>query len=178
MRAAGFEYYGNLPVFNPATGNTLIAKILVGPLTFSSLHQRASTQMSQRTGSEVNSQTGETKRGQGGGYRVGEMEVDQLNGVRVDVSQLARAHAGSSTIFVCELCRHKVDVATRPCPLCKVSTSIVALDVRSTTVQLLSIVQSGNTMPLFSVDVDHNNTVSTIAAICNSICILTRIRYS
>lgn len=80
LRAAGYNYYGNEPMYSGITGTELAADIFVGVVYYQRLRHMVNDKFQVRTTGPVTSTTGQPVKGRsrGGGIRVGEMERDAL----------------------------------------------------------------------------------------------------
>ncbi|KAK8206784.1 DNA-directed RNA polymerase I subunit RPA2 [Zalaria obscura] len=80
LKKAGFNYYGNEPMYSGITGQELGADIYVGLVYYQRLRHMVNDKFQVRTTGPVTSLTGQPIKGRakGGGIRVGEMERDAL----------------------------------------------------------------------------------------------------
>jgi len=80
LAAAGYNYYGNEPMYSGITGKELAADIYVGVVYYQRLRHMVNDKFQVRTTGPINSMTGQPVKGRskGGGIRVGEMERDSL----------------------------------------------------------------------------------------------------
>ncbi|KAJ4346567.1 DNA-directed RNA polymerase I subunit RPA2 [Didymosphaeria variabile] len=80
LMKAGYNYYGNEPMYSGITGEELAADIYVGVVYYQRLRHMVNDKYQVRTTGPVNSYTGQPIKGRkkGGGIRVGEMERDSL----------------------------------------------------------------------------------------------------
>ena len=80
LRAAGYDYHGNEPMYSGITGEELAADIYVGVVFYQRLRHMVNDKFQVRTTGPVNPATGQPVKGRskGGGIRVGEMERDAL----------------------------------------------------------------------------------------------------
>jgi DNA-directed RNA polymerase I subunit RPA2 len=80
LKKAGFNYYGNEPMYSGITGNELHADIYIGVVYYQRLRHMVNDKYQVRTTGPVNALTGQPIKGRkkGGGIRVGEMERDAL----------------------------------------------------------------------------------------------------
>ena len=80
LKEAGFNYYGNEPMYSGITGTELAADIYVGVVYYQRLRHMVNDKYQVRTTGPVTSTTGQPVKGRsrGGGIRVGEMERDAL----------------------------------------------------------------------------------------------------
>lgn len=80
LMKAGYNYYGNEPMYSGITGQELAADIYVGVVYYQRLRHMVNDKFQVRTTGPVNSLTGQPIKGRrkGGGIRVGEMERDAL----------------------------------------------------------------------------------------------------
>lgn len=80
LMKAGYNYYGNEPMYSGITGQELAADIYVGVVYYQRLRHMVNDKFQVRTTGPVNSTTGQPIKGRkkGGGIRVGEMERDAL----------------------------------------------------------------------------------------------------
>lgn len=80
LMKAGYNYYGNEPMYSGITGQELAADIYIGVVYYQRLRHMVNDKYQVRTTGPVNSTTGQPIKGRkkGGGIRVGEMERDAL----------------------------------------------------------------------------------------------------
>ncbi|KAL9597375.1 MAG: hypothetical protein Q9219_005184 [cf. Caloplaca sp. 3 TL-2023] len=80
LRAAGYNYYGNEPMYSGITGEEFAADIYVGVVFYQRLRHMVNDKFQVRTTGPVNPLTGQPIKGRskGGGIRIGEMERDSL----------------------------------------------------------------------------------------------------
>ncbi|KAF1942451.1 beta and beta-prime subunits of DNA dependent RNA-polymerase [Clathrospora elynae] len=80
LMKAGYNYYGNEPMYSGITGQELAADIYVGVVYYQRLRHMVNDKYQVRTTGPVNPTTGQPIKGRkkGGGIRVGEMERDAL----------------------------------------------------------------------------------------------------
>ncbi|KAK8183576.1 hypothetical protein HDK77DRAFT_468343 [Phyllosticta capitalensis] len=80
LRAAGYNYYGNEPMYSGITGQELHADIYIGVVYYQRLRHMVNDKYQVRTTGPVQQLTGQPIKGRkkGGGIRVGEMERDAL----------------------------------------------------------------------------------------------------
>ncbi|KAL3478099.1 hypothetical protein BJX99DRAFT_225018 [Aspergillus californicus] len=80
LRAAGYNYYGNEPLYSGITGKEFAADIFIGVVHYQRLRHMVNDKFQVRTTGPVNNLTGQPVKGRakGGGIRVGEMERDSL----------------------------------------------------------------------------------------------------
>ncbi|MCJ1397696.1 DNA-directed RNA polymerase I subunit RPA2 [Xylographa trunciseda] len=80
LRAAGYNYHGNEPMYSGITGREFAADIYVGVVFYQRLRHMVNDKFQVRTTGPVNALTGQPIKGRskGGGIRVGEMERDAL----------------------------------------------------------------------------------------------------
>lgn len=80
LKRAGFNYYGNEPMYSGITGQELGADIYVGVVYYQRLRHMVNDKYQVRTTGPVTQLTGQPIKGRakGGGIRVGEMERDAL----------------------------------------------------------------------------------------------------
>ncbi|KAF7504758.1 DNA-directed RNA polymerase I subunit RPA2 [Endocarpon pusillum] len=80
LQAAGFNFYGNEPMYSGVTGKEFAADIYLGVVYYQRLRHMVSDKFQVRTTGPVNGLTGQPVKGRskGGGIRVGEMERDAL----------------------------------------------------------------------------------------------------
>lgn len=80
LRMAGYNFYGNEPLYSGITGKEFAADIYVGLVYYQRLRHMVSDKFQVRTTGQVNALTGQPVKGRskGGGIRVGEMERDSL----------------------------------------------------------------------------------------------------
>lgn len=80
LMKAGYNYYGNEPMYSGITGQELAADIYIGVVYYQRLRHMVNDKYQVRTTGPVNSLTGQPIKGRkkGGGIRVGEMERDAL----------------------------------------------------------------------------------------------------
>lgn len=80
LRKAGYNYYGNEPMYSGITGEELHADIYIGVVYYQRLRHMVSDKYQVRTTGPVTPLTGQPIKGRkkGGGIRVGEMERDSL----------------------------------------------------------------------------------------------------
>jgi DNA-directed RNA polymerase I subunit RPA2 len=80
LRLAGYNFYGNEPMYSGITGKEFAADIYLGVVYYQRLRHMVSDKYQVRTTGAVNALTGQPIKGRskGGGVRVGEMERDSL----------------------------------------------------------------------------------------------------
>ena len=80
LRRAGYNFYGNEPMYSGITGKEFAADIYMGVVYYQRLRHMVSDKFQVRTTGPVNALTGQPIKGRskGGGIRVGEMERDSL----------------------------------------------------------------------------------------------------
>ena len=80
LRQAGYNFYGNEPMYSGITGKEFAADIYIGVVYYQRLRHMVSDKFQVRTTGPVNSLHGQPIKGRskGGGIRVGEMERDSL----------------------------------------------------------------------------------------------------
>ncbi|KAF2862252.1 beta and beta-prime subunits of DNA dependent RNA-polymerase [Piedraia hortae CBS 480.64] len=80
LRAAGYNYYGNEPMYSGITGEELAADVFIGVVYYQRLRHMVNDKFQVRTTGPVTPLTGQPIKGRskGGGIRVGEMERDSL----------------------------------------------------------------------------------------------------
>lgn len=80
LRQAGYNFYGNEPMYSGITGKEFAADIYLGVVFYQRLRHMVSDKFQVRTTGPVNALTGQPIKGRskGGGIRVGEMERDSL----------------------------------------------------------------------------------------------------
>lgn len=80
LMKAGYNYYGNEPMYSGITGQELAADIYIGVVYYQRLRHMVNDKYQVRTTGPINSLTGQPIKGRkkGGGIRVGEMERDAL----------------------------------------------------------------------------------------------------
>ncbi|KAF2196917.1 beta and beta-prime subunits of DNA dependent RNA-polymerase [Delitschia confertaspora ATCC 74209] len=80
LMKAGFNYFGNEPMYSGITGQELAADIYIGVVYYQRLRHMVNDKYQVRTTGPINSLTGQPIKGRkkGGGIRVGEMERDAL----------------------------------------------------------------------------------------------------
>ncbi|KKK17391.1 hypothetical protein AOCH_002024 [Aspergillus ochraceoroseus] len=80
LRKAGYNYYGNEPLYSGITGKEFAADIFIGVVHYQRLRHMVNDKFQVRTTGPVNNLTGQPVKGRakGGGIRVGEMERDSL----------------------------------------------------------------------------------------------------
>lgn len=80
LMKAGYNYYGNEPMYSGITGQELAADIYIGVVYYQRLRHMVNDKYQVRTTGPINSTTGQPIKGRkkGGGIRVGEMERDAL----------------------------------------------------------------------------------------------------
>lgn len=80
LMKAGYNYYGNEPMYSGITGQELAADIYIGVVYYQRLRHMVNDKFQVRTTGPVNQITGQPIKGRkkGGGIRVGEMERDAL----------------------------------------------------------------------------------------------------
>ena len=80
LMKAGYNYYGNEPMYSGITGQELAADIYIGVVYYQRLRHMVNDKYQVRTTGPINSMTGQPIKGRkkGGGIRVGEMERDSL----------------------------------------------------------------------------------------------------
>jgi len=80
LRTAGYNFYGNEPMYSGITGKEFAADIYLGVVYYQRLRHMVSDKFQVRTTGPVNAVTGQPIKGRskGGGIRVGEMERDSL----------------------------------------------------------------------------------------------------
>ena len=80
LSAAGYNFYGNEPMYSGVTGKEFAADIYLGVVYYQRLRHMVNDKFQVRTTGPVNALTGQPVKGRqkGGGIRVGEMERDSL----------------------------------------------------------------------------------------------------
>ena len=80
LRKAGYNYYGNEPMYSGVTGEELAADIYIGVVYYQRLRHMVNDKFQVRTTGPVDRITGQPVKGRkrGGGIRIGEMERDAL----------------------------------------------------------------------------------------------------
>jgi DNA-directed RNA polymerase I subunit RPA2 len=80
LMKAGYNYYGNEPMYSGITGQELAADIYIGVVYYQRLRHMVNDKYQVRTTGPVNPTTGQPVKGRkrGGGIRIGEMERDSL----------------------------------------------------------------------------------------------------
>jgi len=80
LMKAGYNYYGNEPMYSGITGQELAADIYIGVVYYQRLRHMVNDKFQVRTTGPINAMTGQPIKGRkkGGGIRVGEMERDAL----------------------------------------------------------------------------------------------------
>ncbi|PVI07525.1 putative DNA-directed RNA polymerase I subunit beta [Periconia macrospinosa] len=80
LKKAGYNYYGNEPLYSGITGTELSCDIFIGVVYYQRLRHMVNDKYQVRTTGPINSLTGQPIKGRkrGGGIRVGEMERDAL----------------------------------------------------------------------------------------------------
>lgn len=80
LMKAGYNYYGNEPMYSGITGQELAADIYIGVVYYQRLRHMVNDKYQVRTTGPINQMTGQPIKGRkkGGGIRVGEMERDAL----------------------------------------------------------------------------------------------------
>ncbi|KAJ4541308.1 DNA-directed RNA polymerase I subunit RPA2 [Exophiala dermatitidis] len=80
LRQAGYNFYGNEPLYSGVTGKEFAADIYIGVVYYQRLRHMVSDKFQVRTTGPVNALHGQPIKGRskGGGIRVGEMERDSL----------------------------------------------------------------------------------------------------
>jgi DNA-directed RNA polymerase I subunit RPA2 len=80
LMKAGYNYYGNEPMYSGITGGELAADIYIGVVYYQRLRHMVNDKYQVRTTGPINTTTGQPIKGRkkGGGIRVGEMERDAL----------------------------------------------------------------------------------------------------
>lgn len=80
LKRAGYNYYGNEPMYSGITGEELAADIYIGVVYYQRLRHMVNDKFQVRTTGPVTPLTGQPIKGRqkGGGIRVGEMERDSL----------------------------------------------------------------------------------------------------
>lgn len=80
LKASGFNFHGNEPMYSGITGKQFAADIYMGVVFYQRLRHMVSDKFQVRTTGPVNAMTGQPIKGRakGGGVRVGEMERDSL----------------------------------------------------------------------------------------------------
>ncbi|CAI7600727.1 DNA-directed RNA polymerase I subunit RPA2 [Penicillium manginii] len=80
LKKAGYNYYGNEPLYSGITGKEFAADIYMGLVYYQRLRHMVNDKFQVRTTGPVNGLTGQPVKGRakGGGIRVGEMERDSL----------------------------------------------------------------------------------------------------
>ena len=80
LQAAGYNYYGNEPMYSGITGTEFAADIYIGVVFYQRLRHMVNDKFQVRTTGPITQLTGQPIKGRkkGGGIRVGEMERDAL----------------------------------------------------------------------------------------------------
>lgn len=121
---AGYNYYGNEPMYSGVTGTEMPADIYIGVVYYQRLRHMVSDKFQVRTTGPVHALTQQPIKGRklGGGIRLGEMERDSLlaHGVSMVLNDRLMNCSDHSYTYVCKLCGSLVS------PIAEPSTSVVA----------------------------------------------------
>eukprot|EP00698_Gefionella_okellyi_P003900 TRINITY_DN13613_c0_g1_i1.p1 TRINITY_DN13613_c0_g1~~TRINITY_DN13613_c0_g1_i1.p1 ORF type:complete len:1144 (+),score=256.01 TRINITY_DN13613_c0_g1_i1:497-3433(+) len=118
LTAAGFNYYGNEPMYSGIHGTELHADIYIGVVFYQRLRHMVSDKYQVRSTGPVNELTQQPIKGRkvGGGIRFGEMERDSLlaHGVSFLLNDRLMRSSDYSQAFVCRLCGSLLSPVTEP----------------------------------------------------------------
>lgn len=108
LKEAGFNYYGNEPMYSGICGRELHADIYIGVVYYQRLRHMVSDKYQVRTTGPVDPITHQPVKGRkrAGGIRFGEMERDSLlaHGVSFCLQDRLMNCSDYSTAYVCKLC--------------------------------------------------------------------------
>jgi DNA-directed RNA polymerase I subunit RPA2 len=127
LRKAGYNYYGNEPMYSGITGREFAADIYLGVVHYQRLRHMVDDKFQVRTTGPVNALTGQPIKGRarGGGIRVGEMERDSLlaHGAAFLIQDRLMNCSDSQRAWICRDCGSFI------------STQVAISSVSSSTVQ-------------------------------------------
>ncbi|KAJ2037752.1 hypothetical protein H4S04_002683 [Coemansia sp. S16] len=108
LRAAGYNYHGNEPMYSGVTGQEMRADIYIGVVYYQRLRHMVSDKYQVRTTGSVNPLTQQPVKGRkrGGGIRLGEMERDALiaHGAAYFLQDRLMNCSDYSLAYVCRTC--------------------------------------------------------------------------
>ena len=108
LRKAGYNFYGNEPMYSGITGEEFAADIYLGVVYYQRLRHMVSDKFQVRTTGPVNALTGQPVKGRskGGGIRVGEMERDSLlaHGTAFLLQDRLMNCSDSTRAWICKTC--------------------------------------------------------------------------
>ncbi|PVU97677.1 hypothetical protein BB561_000394 [Smittium simulii] len=126
LKAAGYNYHGNEPMYSGVTGKELKADIYIGLVYYQRLRHMVSDKYQVRTTGPVDPLTQQPIKGRkkGGGIRLGEMERDSLlaHGTTFILQDRLMNCSDYSRTYVCRCCGSIL------APIALPSTNIVYLD--------------------------------------------------
>ncbi|KAF1816297.1 beta and beta-prime subunits of DNA dependent RNA-polymerase [Eremomyces bilateralis CBS 781.70] len=115
LRAAGYNYYGNEPMYSGITGEELHADIYVGLVYYQRLRHMVSDKYQVRATGINDPVTGQPVQGRarGGGIRVGEMERDSLlaHGTAFLLQDRLLNCSDYTKAWICKACGHFLGVS-------------------------------------------------------------------
>ena len=108
LKKAGYNYYGNEPLYSGITGREFAADIYMGVVYYQRLRHMVNDKFQVRTTGPVNALTGQPVKGRakGGGIRVGEMERDSLiaHGAAFLLQDRLMNCSDSQLAWICRCC--------------------------------------------------------------------------
>jgi DNA-directed RNA polymerase I subunit RPA2 len=108
LRKAGYNYYGNEPMYSGITGREFAADIYLGVVHYQRLRHMVNDKFQVRTTGPVNALHGQPVKGRakGGGIRVGEMERDSLlaHGAAFLLQDRLMNCSDSQRAWICRTC--------------------------------------------------------------------------
>ncbi|KAJ5809512.1 DNA-directed RNA polymerase I subunit RPA2 [Penicillium pulvis] len=108
LKKAGYNYYGNEPLYSGITGREFAADIYMGVVYYQRLRHMVNDKFQVRTTGPVNALTGQPVKGRakGGGIRVGEMERDSLiaHGAAFLLQDRLMNCSDSQLTWICRCC--------------------------------------------------------------------------
>ena len=108
LRRAGFNFYGNEPMYSGITGKEFAADIYLGVVYYQRLRHMVDDKFQVRTTGQVSPLTGQPVKGRqrGGGIRVGEMERDSLiaHGCAFLLQDRLMNCSDATTASICRTC--------------------------------------------------------------------------
>ncbi|PVV05031.1 hypothetical protein BB560_000446 [Smittium megazygosporum] len=126
LRAAGYNYYGNEPMYSGVTGKEMKADIYIGLVYYQRLRHMVNDKYQVRTVGPVDPLTHQPIKGRkrGGGIRLGEMERDSLlaHGTSYILQDRLMNCSDYSKAYVCRACGSMLAPISLP------STNLVYLD--------------------------------------------------
>jgi len=129
LRAAGYNYHGNEPMYSGITGEEFKADIYIGVVYYQRLRHMVGDKWQVRTTGPIDQQTRQPVKGRkrGGGIRFGEMERDALlaHGTSFLLQDRLMNCSDYSTAWVCRSCGSMVSLGYDPPTM---SSAVAGLD--------------------------------------------------